>query len=196
MIWTFQLYLSGKEVVHQKLRSIDLNLAERIHPNNLRKVIRALEVHHNSGEAIKSFEESFIKTEDYDYILIGLTRNREELYNRINHRVDALIAKGLIQEVENLVDLGLTDLAVSMKGIGYKEIINCLLGDRDFDRAIDLIKQNTRHYAKRQMTWFKRYSDIKWFNLSDYQEQESFNEVQKWIVEKSEYTIKPTNLTI
>ncbi|MBR0596613.1 tRNA (adenosine(37)-N6)-dimethylallyltransferase MiaA [Sinanaerobacter chloroacetimidivorans] len=159
----------GNEYVHDRLKVLDPDAAERIHPNNLKKVIRALEVLETSGEGIREFKESFVKTKDYGYILIGLLRDREELYGRIDQRVDLLVEKGLIKEVEQLLDKGLKADHISMKGIGYKEIIGYLNGEYDRDEAIRLVKRNTRHYAKRQLTWLRRYSDMKWFNLSDYE---------------------------
>ena len=158
----------GNEHLHNRLKSIDTQLAERIHPNNVKKVIRAIEVYEQTGEIIKEFEESFIPNEDYKYILIGLTRDREELYDRVNKRVDILIKNGLVEEVQGLIHRGLTEENISMKGIGYKEVIGYLHREYDLEHAIWLIKRNTRRYAKRQLTWFKRYNDIKWYNLSEY----------------------------
>ncbi len=158
----------GNSYVHEKLRAIDMDLYHRIHPNNLKRVIRALEIYKNTGEIVQSFEESFRKKDDYDYILIGLMRNRQELYDRINHRVDILIQAGLIDEVKELLEKGLKISDISMKGIGYKEVIEYLEGSRDLEETVELIKRNTRRYAKRQMTWFRRYDDVKWCNLSDY----------------------------
>ena len=158
----------GAEYVHNRLKALDKAAAERIHPNNLKKVIRAIEVFETTGEGIREFEESFVPTVDYDCILIGLTRDREELYHRIDLRVDQLMEAGLIKEIEFLLEKGLTESNISMKGIGYKEIISYLNGEYDLNEAIRLVKRNTRHYAKRQMTWLKRYPDMIWFNLSEY----------------------------
>lgn len=187
----------GLEFVHNKLKSIDLESAGRIHPNNLRKVIRALEVYESSGEVIKEFEKSFIKTKDYDYILIGLTRNREELYNRINERVDLLLQMGLVEELQSLLSMGLTEDCISMKGIGYKEIIGYLQGRYDYTSAVQLVKQNSRRYAKRQLTWFRRYNDIRWFNISEFESNATaLSEVISWIKEKRDTIINQTNPTI
>lgn len=174
----------GNEAVHKLLEQKDSNAAARIHPNNLRKVIRALEVAEHAEEGIKPFEQSFIKTKDYSYRLIGLCRNREELYERINLRVDMLLDLGLVEEIKSLLNMGLTVDNISMKGIGYKEIIGYLNGEYDLEHAIYLVKRNTRHYAKRQMTWFRRYDDIKWFNLSDYKsDDEALKEIITWLRE-------------
>lgn len=172
----------GNEFVHQKLKVLDPAAAERIHPNNLKKVIRALEVVETSGAGIKEFEESFHKTSDYDYLLIGLNRDREELYQRIDQRVDLLLNAGLVGEIEHLLSLGLTEGNISMKGIGYKEIIGYLNGEYSLDHAIYLVKRNTRHYAKRQLTWFRRYPEMNWFNLSDFvTEEQALKEIFKLI---------------
>lgn len=162
----------GAEHVHNRLKALDNAAAERIHPNNLKKVIRAIEVFETTGEGIRDFEESFVPTIDYGCILIGLTREREELYRRIDERVDQLIKAGLVNEIEFLLGKGLTENSISMKGIGYKEIISYLHGEYDLDEAVRLVKRNTRHYAKRQLTWLRRYPDMIWFNLSDYETEE------------------------
>ncbi|WP_312091198.1 tRNA (adenosine(37)-N6)-dimethylallyltransferase MiaA [Aminipila sp.] len=174
----------GNEYVHQLLVQKDKESASRIHPNNLKKVIRALEVAELSGEGIKSFENSFVKTADYSYRLIGICRNREELYQRINLRVDMLLEMGLVDEIKQLLKMGLTADNISMKGIGYKEIIGYLNREYDLEQAVYLVKRNTRHYAKRQMTWFRRYDDIQWFNLSEYgSDEEAIKEILIWLRE-------------
>lgn len=155
----------GIEYLHSKLKEVDKEAAERIHPNNVRRVIRALEVYYTTGESIKDFSKDLVENEDYDYILIGLNRDREELYERVNKRVDIMFNSGLIDEVKKLVEMGLKAEDISMKGIGYKEVIGYLDGEYDLERAVELVKRNTRRYAKRQLTWFKRYEKMKWFNL-------------------------------
>lgn len=118
------------------------------------------------------------KTKDYDVVLIGLTRDREELYDRINRRVDIMVENGLFDEVKSLLDMGLTYDDISMKGIGYKEIISYFNGDYSKDEAIEKTKQNSRHFAKRQMTWFRRYDDMNWVNISDLNgDEEVINEI-------------------
>jgi tRNA dimethylallyltransferase len=177
--------LYGAEHVHNRLKALDPDAAERIHPNNLKKVIRAIEVFETTGEGIREFKESFVRTQDYDCILIGLTREREELYRRIDERVDQLINAGLVKEIESLLEKGLTENSISMKGIGYKEIISYLHGEYDLEEAVRLVKRNTRHYAKRQMTWLRRYPEMSWFNLSEYQtEQEALSAIYKIIRSK------------
>ncbi len=161
----------GPEYVHNKLRELDSEAASRIHPNNVKKVIRAIEGA-LSGDNIKDFKECNTRVNDFERILIGLTRDREELYDRINLRVDLLVEQGLFDEVKGLLDKGLTASDISMKGIGYKEIIGYFDGNYTKEEAIDLIKKNTRHLAKRQITWFKRYEDITWIDISQFENDE------------------------
>ena len=156
----------GPQYLHDILNDIDPDAAARIHPNNVRKVIRAIEAA-KSGEKIPSFETSFRSTSDYRCILIGLQRDRAELYDRINRRVDQMISDGLEDEIRSLMSMGLSSSDISMKGIGYKEMIDAMNGRITMEEATELIKRNSRRYAKRQMTWFRRYPDIRWFDLSE-----------------------------
>lgn len=172
----------GKAHVHAILRRLDPEAAERIHPNNLKKVVRAIEICELTGEKNREFAASVVPTKDYEYTLIGLTRDREELYERVNRRVDILVKQGLFEEVRALLDMGLSADDIAMKGIGYKEIIGFFDGAYGREEAIDLIKRNTRHLAKRQWTWFRRYDDIKWFNLSEYtSDVDCMGEILRWI---------------
>ena len=168
---------NGGEYLLDMLRDIDPAAAERIHPNNVKKLIRAIEVATSTGQGIPAFEESFRPTGDYEYVLIGLMRDREELYERIDRRVDILVEMGLEAEIRGLLDMGLTADDISMKGIGYKEIIGYFNGEYDFDEAVRLVKRNTRHYAKRQMTWLRRYKEMRWVNLSELDEAAAMKEI-------------------
>lgn len=170
----------GNDVLHEMLRSKDPEAAERIHPNNVKKVVRALEMLENGQDRVREFSEAFVKTDDYKYCLIGLCRNREELYDRINKRVDVLFDMGLLKEIDSLNKMGLTEEHISMKGIGYKEIFGFINGEYDLDEAVCLIKRNTRHYAKRQMTWFRRYEDIHWIDLSTKSKEEAIESILKY----------------
>lgn len=170
----------GACALHNMLRDLDEDAANRIHENNVKKVIRALEIIRGGGK-IKKFEASFKKTKDYHVDIIGITRDREELYDRINRRVDILMENGLLDEVRHLVDIGIMESDIAMKAIGYKELLPYLNGKESLEFCACLIKKNTRHYAKRQLTWFRRYDDIKWFNLSEYaNENEALEEMLKW----------------
>lgn len=176
--------LFGAEYLHKKLAEVDPVAAERIHPNNIKKVIRALEGAMN-GNPINDFQNVKEKCKDYTPILIGLTRNRPELYDRINQRVDILVSDGLFKEVEELLKRGLTEDDISMKGIGYKEIIGYFDGKYTKEEAIDLIKKNTRHLAKRQLTWFRRYEEMRWLNISDFQsDEDAVREMITWLKNK------------
>ena len=173
--------LFGPEYIYNKLCEMDPETAKRIHPNNVKKVIRALEGA-SSGSSITDFKNCTKKCTDYDAVLIGLTRNREELYERINRRVDIMVEEGLFHEVENLLEMGLAEEDISMKGIGYKEIIGFFDGLYSKEEAIDLIKKNSRHLAKRQLTWFRRYEDMKWFNISNYRDDEdAIEDILVWL---------------
>lgn len=174
----------GSAWLHKKLEETDPEAAKRIHPNNIKKVVRAIEAA-SLGEKVKDFASDLKPTSDYSARLIGLARDRQQLYERINQRVDLLMEQGLCEEVRGLMERGLTERDISMKGIGYKEIIGYLEGRYSLDEAVSLVKKNTRHYAKRQLTWFKRYKDMQWFNISEYDSDENcLEEIFKWLEKK------------
>ncbi|MCQ2554481.1 MAG: tRNA (adenosine(37)-N6)-dimethylallyltransferase MiaA [Clostridia bacterium] len=154
--------LSNEELM-ERLTSIDSESAARIHINNRKKLIRAIE-----AEGLSDFSALDNRNPDISPVLIALTRDRDELYDRINRRVDLMVESGLFDEVKSLMELGLQVSDISMKGIGYKEVIDCINGNSTIEDAVDTIKKNTRHYAKRQITWFKRYSDMNWVNISEF----------------------------
>lgn len=158
----------GDDVLHSMLAEQDPQAAAAIHPNNRKKVIRALERLREGEGRVRPFSGIKNETKDYDVLLIGLTRERAELYDRINRRVDILVEQGLFDEVSRLRDMGLTAENISMKGIGYKEILDFFSGKYTRDEAIDTIKKNTRHYAKKQLTWFRRYDKMNWYNISEF----------------------------
>ena len=174
----------GPEHLHDMLKEKDPDAAERLHPNNIKRVIRALEACEKGG-SINDFNNVTERTKDYDQLLIGLSRDRQNLYDRINLRVDKLIEAGLLDEVKMLMDMGFTADDIAMKGIGYKEIIDYYNGVYTLEEAIDTVKKNTRHYAKRQMTWFRRYKDMKWFDLDAYgSKEQAIEEIILWLREK------------
>lgn len=162
----------GNEYIHNKLKEIDPQAADRIHKNNVKRVIRAIEVYYESGECIGDFSKDIELNDDYNMALIGLTRDRQELYDRINRRVDIMIENGLVDEVRGLIQKGYREDLIAFKGLGYKEIIRFLNGQCNLQEAIDTIKRDTRRYAKRQLTWFRRQNAIKWYNLSNYTSNE------------------------
>ena len=171
----------GPEALFERLKELDPQAANRVHPNNIKRVVRAIESA-KKGQGISDFSRAREREMLYDPLIIGLTMDREQLYDRINLRVDNLMDKGLLDEVKGLMEMGLTDKDYSMQGIGYKELIRYFNGEYDLDMAIYLIKRNSRHYAKRQLTWFKRYDNIKWFDLSNLEKgEEVLEDMTEWI---------------
>lgn len=159
-----ELEENGPAYMYEKLVSLDKEAAERIHPNNTKRVIRAIEVAMN-GEKMNDFSKDLRYNKKYRPIIIVLNRDRQALYDRINLRVDIMLKNGLIEEVKGLLEKGYTKDMISMQGIGYKEIIKYFDGEYTLDEAIEIIKRDSRRYAKRQLTWFRRYEDAKWFEI-------------------------------
>ncbi len=153
----------GSQYMHEYLHGLDPDVAERIHPNNTRKIIRAIESY-EQGKSIKNIADCELNP-DYDFKFYALTMEREWLYDRINRRVSRLVSEGLVDEVCGLLEKGYTADLPSMKAIGYKEIIGFLNGEYDLFDAKELIMKNTRHYAKRQYTWLKRYDFVNWIEI-------------------------------
>ena len=143
--------------------AVDSEAVARIHPNNLRKIIRAIEAY-ELGSKLESMDKLEPNTE-YDFNINIISMDRKWLYTRINRRVDKLMDEGLLKEVEHLLEMGYNQDTPAMKGIGYKELISYLNGDITLDEAVKNIKTNTRHYAKRQLTWFKRYQNAHWIEI-------------------------------
>lgn len=153
----------GPEAMHAKLVAVDPKTAAEIHPNNTRRVIRALEMAEHSDVQKSDVEQHLGNTPLYKHRIVGLNMDRELLYNRINQRVDLMMEKGLLEEVKGLYNRGIRDVQ-SIKAIGYKEIYAYLDGRVTLDEAIDQLKQNSRHYAKRQLTYFRNKMDIDWYD--------------------------------
>ncbi len=163
----------GVHVLHEELRAVDPESAEAIHENNSKRVIRALEYYKKTGRPISQHnKEQRERTSPYDFKYFVLTDDREVLYSRIDKRVDLMIEEGLEAEVKELSKLGIPRTATSMQGLGYREMFGYLDGEYDLDRAIYLIKRNTRHFAKRQLTWFKREEDVIWIDKRDFDRDE------------------------
>lgn len=159
----------GGEVLHERLRKVDPESAEKIHPNNVKRMIRALEFYQENGEPISRHNEKERQKESaYQSAYFVLTDERSRLYERIDRRVDEMMEAGLEEEVRRLRDKGYTRELVSMQGLGYKEILDYLEGDCTLEEAVYRIKRDTRHFAKRQITWFKRERDVIWINQKDY----------------------------
>ncbi|MDL2205950.1 tRNA (adenosine(37)-N6)-dimethylallyltransferase MiaA [Eubacteriales bacterium OttesenSCG-928-N13] len=163
-----QLSALSKEQLHQMLTEIDPDSANRLHVNDTRRVIRALEVHAITGQTLT--ERNRLDAErpgDYPAQLFALDWPREMLYDRINRRVDEMMERGLLQEVARLLDSGLSAGGTAMQAIGYKELVQVLRGDSSLSTAVERIKQATRNYAKRQLTWFRRDKRVHWIPAQD-----------------------------
>ena len=156
--------------LYEMLKKADPAAAEEIHPNNLKRVIRALEFHHASGDRISEHNRREKEKEPpYDYLFVVLNRERSELYRRIDLRVDKMMEEGLYEETRKLREAGCTRDMVSMQGLGYREMLACLDGENTLEETVRLIKRNTRHYAKRQFTWFRRIPGTVWIDCAEYE---------------------------
>ena len=177
---------NGNEHVHDLLKKVDPVSAEKIDSRNLKRVIRALEIHYLTGiAASKHFERDSKRLKNIpEPLIIGLGMNRELLYKRINERVDLMIDMGLVDEVRNLVEKGISTNATSMQAIGYKEIVEYLSGQCGLDCAIELIKKNTRRYAKRQFTWFRADKRIKWIDTDNICPNKIVNKIKEIIADE------------
>ncbi len=172
----------GAQALHEQLKSLDPEAAERIHPNNRKKLIRALERLRQGEGAVREFGKANQADPAFAPTLVGICRQRQELYDRINARVLTMIREGLADEVKKLSEMGLTAEHVSMQGIGYREMFPYLAGEKTLEETTELIQKNTRHYAKRQFTWFKRYDTMKWQNLSEFtSEEEAWKDLILWL---------------
>ena len=154
----------GNEAVHALLREADPKAAEEIHPNNVKRVIRTLEIIKTTGKTKEEYDRDSRGEPCYDTTIYGMEWEREELYRRIDLRVDTMIEQGLVEEVKSLLNYGIPKDSTAMQAIGYKELIAYLEGDCTLEKAIEIIKRETRRYAKRQLTWFRRNKDIIWVN--------------------------------
>jgi tRNA dimethylallyltransferase len=163
---TKRLEQEGAEVLWKELHRIDPDAAAKMLPSNTRRIIRALEVHSITGVRISELQKTLIP-EKLDAMMVGLNWERKLLYKRIEQRVDSMIAEGLIDEARDLLRRGYSPQLNSLQTVGYVEVFEYLSGDISYERMIELIKQNSRRYAKRQMTWFRREKRINWFDVQD-----------------------------
>ena len=160
----------GEKKLYEMLQNIDPKSAEIIHANNVKRVIRALEFFKETGTPISEHnEEQREKNSPYNFCYFVLNDDREKMYANIEKRVDIMLDMGLVSEVEKLYEKGYHKEMVSMQGLGYKEILDYLNGDISLERAVYLIKRDTRHFAKRQLTWFRREKNVTWVNKLDFQ---------------------------
>lgn len=156
----------GPRALHELLREVDPESADAIHENNVKRVIRAIEFYRQTGRKISEHNrEERQKFSPYEFLYYVIDLPRPVLYSRIDERVSRMLEAGLVEEVKTLRDMGYTRDMVSMQGLGYKEILDYLNGECSLDEAVYIIKRDTRHFAKRQITWFKRERDVRWLNL-------------------------------
>lgn len=157
---------AGLDALYQWLQEVDPVVAQRIHPNDERRIVRALEVYQTTGQPLSFWEQQVDDSQPlYDLLMVGLTRPREELYDRINQRVDLMVQAGLIDEARRLLQAGLKEDFIARQAIGYKELFAYLRGEETIDAALATLKRNTRRYAKRQLTWFRADKRVQWVQL-------------------------------
>ena len=160
----------GAGCLHQMLQEIDPESAAAIHQNNVKRVIRAIEFYRQTGKKISLHnEQEREKQSPYQFLYYVLDTDRKTLYERIDRRVDRMMEHGLVDEVKHLADMGCTRDMVSMQGLGYKEILDYLSGEIPLEESVYILKRDTRHFAKRQITWFKRERDVRWLELEQFQ---------------------------
>jgi len=170
----------GKESLYEELKKVDPVSAQKIHPNNLKRVIRALEVYYITGKPISQLQQTVKPEINFKTVQVGLKWDRKKLYKRIEERVEEMIRNGLIDEVKKLREMGYDKNLNSLQTVGYKEVFDYLDGLISYDRMIYLIKRNSRRYAKRQLTWFRQDERIIWIDVD---EDTDFNELAEKVVE-------------
>ena len=170
----------GPAYLHNMLKEIDPKSAESIHPNNIKRMIRALEYYRLTGQKISEHnDEQRGRKSPYKFCLFVLNDDRKKLYERIDKRVDLMKQAGLLDEVKWLKENGCTRDMISMQGLGYKELLDYLAGEISLDEATEKIKLSTRHFAKRQLTWFRREQDTIWIDKRDFKDEQEILEVMK-----------------
>jgi tRNA dimethylallyltransferase len=158
----------GNQYLYNRLEMIDPETAKKIHPNDLRRVARAIEIFYQTGRKLSEIQQEDQQRAPYELSIIGLFCERAILYDRINRRVDLMIENGLIEEVTGLINKGYSPRLKSMQGLGYRQMVAYLTGIISREEGIRLLKRDTRHFAKRQFTWFKRDPRIKWFDIMNF----------------------------
>lgn len=179
--------LHGAAKLHERLREIDPKSADAIHENNVKRVIRAIEFYYQTGQLMSEHNETERQKESpYEFAYFVLQDERKHLYDRIEKRIDGMLEDGLLEEVEKLRNEGCTKDMVSMQGLGYKEILDYLDGNCTLEEAVYILKRDTRHFAKRQITWFKRERDVCWIekNAFDYDEEKILQEMLRTLKDK------------
>jgi len=172
----------GAQVLLDMLAEFDEESAKKIHPNNLKRLIRAIEFYKVTGVPISRHQEMTKQVESrYNPLMMIIDHDRDVLYQRINQRVDIMLQKGLIDEVKSLMEKGYTRDMNSMKGIGYKEVMDYLEGNASYEEMLEILKQSTRHYAKRQLTWFRRDERINYIDAKSNVLEEADKLVEEWL---------------
>jgi tRNA dimethylallyltransferase len=167
---------SGNDGLYNELKKVDPESASKMIPQNWKRVLRALEVYYSTGHPIWKFHEKQTRRVDFEFRMYGLNWKREILYKNIELRVDGMIDNGLIEEIKYILDKGYSKSLNSLNTVGYKEIISYLEGEISLERAVDLIKRNTRRYAKRQMTWFRKMEGMQWIDVSSFDDLNNISE--------------------
>ena len=163
----------GPQALHRLLEEADPEAAGQIHANNIKRTIRALEYFKETGQRISLHnEQQRLRQPAYNAAYFVLNRDRDVIYDRINQRVDIMLQQGLVQEVRSLLERGVSPDSLAMQGLGYKEIVRYLNNELTYEETVDLIKKSTRHFAKRQLTWFRREKDVIWMNYEEYLSEE------------------------
>ena len=177
----------GAQWLYERLKEVDPASCEVIHANNVKRVIRALEYYHLTGQPISTHNQEQRKKESpYDFSYFVLNDERQKLYDKIDRRVETMLADGLVEEVARLKAMGYNRSFVSMQGIGYKEILDYLDGEIGLEEAVYRIKRDTRHFAKRQLTWFKREKEVIWVNKPNFHDDDQ--EILSYMIAKIKHT--------
>ena len=164
----------GKEYLYEILKEVDPEYAQIVHFNNVKRVIRALEYHKETGHKLSEHnKEQRQKDSPYNFAYFVLYHDREVLYDRINRRVDLMMEDGLLEEVKGLIEEGYTKDLVSMQGLGYKEFFDYFNGEMSLEETVDKVKRDTRRFAKRQLTWFRREKEVVWLNKKEYEQEKN-----------------------
>jgi tRNA dimethylallyltransferase len=166
----------GLEILYERLKQVDPISAEKLHSNDKHRIVRALEVYELTGISLSKFQDQESIKANFDSISVGLTRDRKHLYQIIETRVDLMIDQGLVEEVIQLKEMGYHSKLNSMQTVGYREVFEYLDQKIDFDEMVQLIKQRSRNYAKRQLTWFKKDNRIQWFDVDQYSDLEKLGD--------------------
>jgi tRNA dimethylallyltransferase len=174
----------GRAFMYQELQRVDAVTATRVHPNDEPKILRALEIHQRSGKRLSEVQNHHRFGEDsFTSVIVGLTRERAALYQRIESRVDQLFARGLVDETRRLLERGSSRDSAAMKGLGYRQVAGFVTGEYDLAEAVRRLKRDTRRFAKRQMTWFRKEPNVEWLSIA---EEESAITVAERIVRRTE----------